>query len=96
MTDEHETARYTIRKEPPLTRDPREYQIGGDHYKDMSIQPWDALKAWMTLEEYRGYHKATVIDYVAREVSKGGLTDLRKARHHLDELICTLEALGEE
>ena len=62
-------------------------QVGGDHYRQMEVQPWDALKAWLTPEEYRGYQKGTVISYVARERSKGGNTDLRKAAHHLIKLI---------
>ena len=47
-------------------------QIGGTHYTDMDIQPWEAMEAWLTPDEYRGYHKATAIGYLARERSKGG------------------------
>jgi hypothetical protein len=35
----------------------KETQVGGSHYKDMPIQPWDALEAWMTLDEIRGIIK---------------------------------------
>ena len=62
-------------------------QVGGDHYRQMAVQPWDAIRAWLTPEEYRGYQKGTVISYLARERSKGGTTDLRKAAHHLIKLI---------
>lgn len=61
-------------------------QVGGDHYRQMEVQPWDALKAWLTPEEYRGYQKGTAISYLARERSKGGDTDIRKAVHHLIKL----------
>lgn len=57
-------------------------QIGGDHYKKMPIQPWDAIIAWKC-----GYLDGNVIKYVARYRSKGGVEDLRKARHYLDKLI---------
>lgn len=61
-------------------------QVGGTHYKEMAIQPWEAMRAWLTPEEYRGYHKGTVLAYLARERSKGGDQDIAKAAHHLQEL----------
>jgi hypothetical protein len=51
----------------------KETQVGGSHYKDMPIQPWDALEAWMTLDEIRGYHKGVAISYLAREHRKAGM-----------------------
>lgn len=62
-------------------------QVGGTHYQDMTIQPWDAMQAWMTPEEFAGYLLGNVIKYAARHRSKGGIEDLRKARHYLDKLI---------
>jgi len=47
-------------------------QVGGAHYKDMAVQPWEAMEAWLTPEEYRGYHKGVAIAYLARERSKAG------------------------
>ena len=29
-------------------------QIGGDHYMNMGLQPWKAMKAWMSEEEFKG------------------------------------------
>ena len=62
-------------------------QVGGAHYKDMPVQPWEALEAWLTPAEYRGYHKGVAISYLAREQSKGGMQDIQKAVHHLQRLI---------
>lgn len=62
-------------------------QIGGSHYKDLSVQPWDAMAAWMTPEEFLGYLRGNVIKYTARCWDKGGVEDLRKARHYLDKMI---------
>ena len=62
-------------------------QVGGNHYKDMGIQPWQAMEAWFTPEEYRGYHKGVAIAYLARERQKGGLDDIKKAIHHLQRLV---------
>ena len=62
-------------------------QVGGSHYKDMEVQPWQAMEAWLTPEEYRGYHKGVAIAYLARERQKGGLQDIEKAIHHLQRLV---------
>ena len=62
-------------------------QVGGSHYKDMQVQPWQAMEAWLTPEEYRGYHKGVAIGYLARERQKGGLQDIEKAIHHLQRLV---------
>lgn len=67
-------------------------QHGGDHYSKLVVQPWEALNAWLTPDEHRGYHKGVAIGYIARERDKGGLDDLRKAVHHLQRL---LEVEGE-
>lgn len=75
---------------PEITADER--QVGGSHYRDMQIQPWAAMEAWMTPEELRGYHKATAIAYLARERQKGGDDDIRKASHHLVKLCELLDA----
>jgi len=57
-------------------------QIGGTHYKDKGLQPWDAIAAWDC-----GFLDGNVIKYVVRYRSKGGVEDLKKARHYLDKLI---------
>lgn len=63
-------------------------QVGGDHYRTLEIQPWDAMKAWMTPAEFRGFLRGNAIKYLARCDKKGQLVaDLRKARHYLDKLI---------
>jgi len=65
----------------------REYQLGGTHYTDKSIQPWDAMQSWMTEEQYKGYLTGNVIKYIARFQDKGGVLDLQKCKHYLDKLI---------
>jgi hypothetical protein len=70
-------------------------QVGGSHYKDMSIQPWEALEAWLTPEEYRGYHKGVAVSYLARERQKGGTQDIEKAIHHLSRLVEMISERGE-
>jgi hypothetical protein len=62
-------------------------QVGGSHYTSKSIQPWDAMRAWMSKEEFAGFLRGNAIKYLARCNDKGGVEDLRKARHYIDKLI---------
>jgi hypothetical protein len=64
-----------------------ELQVGGAHYTSKSIQPWEAMEAWMTEDQFKGFLKGNVIKYLARCDDKGGKIDLEKARHYLDKLI---------
>ena len=57
-------------------------QEGGDHYKDMAIQPVEFIHA-----NGIGYFEGNVIKYVTRWRDKAGITDLKKARHFIDMLI---------
>jgi hypothetical protein len=66
---------------------PNDIQVGGEHYRSKTIQPWDAMESWMTKEQFKGFLWGNVIKYVARWQDKGGLEDLRKARHYMDKLI---------
>lgn len=68
-------------------------QVGGDHYKSMDVQPWDAMQAWMTDDEFKGFLRGNVIKYVARAGSKGGsvMEDFQKAQHYLEELIAQFD-----
>ena len=57
-------------------------QIGGNHYKDKIIQPWDFIAA-----NELGYFEGNIVKYVSRWRDKGGMVDLKKAKHYLDKLI---------
>lgn len=59
-----------------------ERQEGGNHYKDMAIQPVQYIHA-----NGIGYFEGCVIKYVSRWKVKNGLEDLQKARHFLDLLV---------
>jgi hypothetical protein len=61
-------------------------QVGGTHYQK-PIQPWDAMEAWMSREQFIGFLKGCTIKYLARCDDKGGLEDLQKAQHYLAKLI---------
>jgi len=69
-----------------------EIQIAGSHYKQLSVEPWDAMEAWMTPEQFQGFLLGSAIGYLARfntigNPAKGGVTDIKKAAHYLQKLI---------
>ena len=57
-------------------------QVAGSHYKTQAIQPWDYVAA-----NGLGFFEGNVVKYVTRWRDKGGVEDLRKARHYIDKLI---------
>ena len=57
-------------------------QVAGKHYKDKTIQPWDYIYA-----NNLCYFTGNCVKYVSRWKDKGGVDDLKKARHYLDKLI---------
>jgi hypothetical protein len=57
-------------------------QVGGDHYMDKAIQPWDYIIA-----NNLGYLEGNIVKYISRWKDKGGVDDLRKAQHYLAKLI---------
>ena len=72
----------------PPAKGPLGTQEGGAHYKDMTIQPVQYIHA-----NGIGFFEGNVIKYVSRWRAKGGVQDLRKARHFIDILI-DLETKG--
>lgn len=64
-----------------------ETQVGGDHYKDKAIQPWDYITG-----NGLAYLEGCIVKYISRHREKGGLEDLHKAKHYLDKLIEVEEA----
>lgn len=57
-------------------------QVGGDHYKNLAIQPTVYIHA-----NKLGFIEGCVIKYVTRWRDKGGFGDLEKAKHFIDLLI---------
>ena len=57
-------------------------QYGGNHYKDMMIQPLE-----YALANNLGICEHAVVKYISRWRAKGGVEDLRKARHYIEILI---------
>lgn len=57
-------------------------QIGGTHYKGFAIDP-----ARFCIENGLGFAEGSAVKYVCRWKLKGGLEDLRKAKHYIDMLL---------
>lgn len=57
-------------------------QVGGTHYKDKAIQPWDYIAA-----NGLGFFEGNAVTYLTRWRERGGVEDLHKARHYIDKLI---------
>ena len=84
-------------REGPIKHDPinspSDIQVEGDHYKKMSIEPWDVMEVVLTEEEFRGYLKGNFIKYAMRDGKKpGAIRDADKAWHYktkLDEVVKT-------
>jgi hypothetical protein len=57
-------------------------QVGGSHYNKYAIQPTEYI-----IKNNLPFCEGNVIKYVTRWKDKGGVEDLKKARHYLDLLI---------
>lgn len=65
---------------------PKQKQVGGNHYKDMALQPLDVMESVLTAEEYRGFLKGNIIKYAMRQGRKEGSDDVGKAQHYKELL----------
>ena len=57
-------------------------QVGGDHYKNMKIQPAEFIHA-----NDIGFFEGNAIKYLSRWHLKNGIEDLKKAIHFIEMLI---------
>lgn len=63
-----------------------DYQVGGTHYVDMEMSPWDVMELVLTPEEFIGFLKGNVIKYSMRAGRKADTDDANKARHYAQKL----------
>jgi len=61
-------------------------QIGGNHYKDMALQPWEVMENVLTSDEFEGFLKGNIIKYSMRQGKKANSDDANKAKHYLMKL----------
>ena len=67
-------------------------QIGGDHYKNMGVEPWDVVDTWPT-EQRIGAYRHGALKYLMRMGSKDEqLQEIKKCGHYIEKLIEVLES----
>ncbi len=59
----------------------KDLQIGGNHYKNMAIQPSEFIT-----RNGLGWCEGNAIKYICRHHTKGGASDIDKAIHYLELL----------
>lgn len=69
-----------------LVVNPYNTQVGGNHYSKYAIQPTEYI-----IKNNLNFCEGNVVKYVTRYKDKGGVEDLKKARHYLDILIAEME-----
>lgn len=66
-------------------------QIGGDHYKNMAVEPWDVVDTW-PVEQRIGAYRHGALKYLMRMGSKDEqVQEIRKSIHYLQKLVEVLE-----
>jgi len=63
---------------------PLKKQEGGNHYKDMAIQPVEFITA-----NNLGFLEGNVVKYICRHHAKNGAEDIKKAIHYCELLLQT-------
>ena len=74
-----------IERQKQAVNNPLQQQVGGSHYKDLTIQPIEYIHA-----NKLGFCEANVVKYVSRWRLKNKKDDIMKAIHYL-ELLLELE-----
>lgn len=68
-------------------------QVGGDHYKEMGVEPWDVVDTW-PIEQRIGAYRHGALKYLMRMGSKDEqIQEIKKAGHYIEKLV---EVLGED
>lgn len=61
-------------------------QVGGTHYKQMNIQPWDVVDGW-PLDARIGYYRGNALKYLMRMGTKDEeLQEILKCQHYVAKL----------
>jgi hypothetical protein len=58
---------------------PEEKQIGGSHYKNFTIQPYEFIT-----KNNLSFFQGNVVKYVCRYLNKNGIEDLQKIIHYCE------------
>lgn len=62
-------------------------QFGGDHYKQMGVQPWDVVDTW-PFDARMAVYRHGALKYLMRMGTKDDMRlELEKARHYIDKML---------
>lgn len=68
-----------------------ERQVGGGHYKNKEVQPWDVVDQG-PIEQAIGFYRYNSLKYIMRAGEKDPFKqDIAKAHHYLEKLLEILE-----
>jgi hypothetical protein len=71
----------------------KDRQVGGEHYKNMGVEPWDVVDTW-SIEQRIGYYRGGALKYLMRMGSKDqSAMEIAKGQHYMQKL---LEVLYEQ
>ena len=66
-------------------------QVGGNHYKDAGVQPWNVVDTW-PLEQQIGYYRGGALKYLMRMGSKDeSAQEIAKGQHYMEKLLEVLK-----
>lgn len=77
----------------------RSEQVGGRHYADAPIEPWDVIDTW-PWDQRVGFYRGNALKYIMRagqkkaeglSSSRAAAEDVRKAEHYCRKLALVLE-----
>jgi hypothetical protein len=79
---------------PPKKANDR--QVGGEHYKNMGVEPWDVVDTW-SIEQRIGAYRHGALKYLMRMGSKDEqIQEIKKCGHYIQKLLEVLEEEREE
>lgn len=82
--------------EVTLSTRAKDKQIGGDHYKNMGVEPWDVVDTW-PIEQRIGAYRHGALKYLMRMGSKDeNAQEIAKGIHYLEKLLEVLTERDEE
>lgn len=62
-------------------------QVGGNHYKDAGIAPWDVVDTWPIAQRI-GYYRGSTLKYLMRMGAKdASIQEIRKGIHCAEKLL---------
>lgn len=87
MQNRRETLLVTV----PIPEPASLRQVGGTHYKEMAVQPWDVVDGW-PIEQRIGYYRGNALKYLMRMGSKDqDAQEISKGRHYIEKLLEVLQ-----